>query len=202
MKTLGGIGRKDLFPVLWLTVVVAIAVTSLALTDMVTRDLIEEAREDEIKAMLEELFPEMDAFEEKDDIYFILRSSGEPEGNPYGIDGDHDIIGFAFLAEGDGYGGTIELLIGIGPDIGNVTLVGLEVISHSETPGLGARLTEDAFIGQFEGVPLGDAVLEEDGGEIDAISGATITSRAVVDAVQDAVDSAVQRLEGMTEGGS
>ena len=88
--------------------------------------------------------------------------------------------GVAIEGVGKGYGGEVAVMVGIGAD-GNLT--GIGIISHSETPGLGARCTEAAFRDQFKGMPWG---AKKGVGDIDAISGATITSAAVVDAINQA----------------
>ena len=81
-----------------------------------------------------------------------------------------------------GYGGDIELLMGV--DIsGKIT--GIEILSMSETPGLGARIVEPAFKRQFVGRTLKNTVwaVKKDGGDIDQITGATISPRAVTEAI-------------------
>lgn len=92
----------------------------------------------------------------------------------------------------DGYSGEIALLIGIGID-GNVT--GVRVTAHRETPGLGdyIEFAKSAWIRQFEGKsltapPLAQWKVTKDGGAFDARAGATITPRAVVKAVRNALD--------------
>lgn len=177
-------GLQDFRPVLFLTIVVCIAVATLTVTNMVTHDLIEEANRKRTLAMLEDLFPEMTDFELDD------------ENGTYTILQGNDTIGYAFEAKGKGYGGPIQLMIGIEPDLDNVVLRGISVGSHSETPGLGAKIKEDWFQEQFQGVPLEDVHLKKDGGQIDAISGATISSNAVVDTIQDVVDEKVALLKG------
>ena len=89
----------------------------------------------------------------------------------------------AFEGIGKGYGGDIGVMIGINLD--EDKLVGVSVTTHSETPGLGAKSKEDpSFTAQFKGLSADDVVkVTNDGGVINAISGATITSRAVCDAV-------------------
>ncbi len=67
---------------------------------------------------------------------------------------------------------------------------GIDIIKHSETPGLGAKADQPAFKDQFKGKPTEDLVVVKTGAssdeEIDSISGATITSRAVTNAVNEA----------------
>lgn len=86
----------------------------------------------------------------------------------------------------NGFGGRIELIIGMMMD-GTVT--GYKVIEQKETPGLGSKISDKKFAEQFVGLNTHSDTfkLKKDGGEIDAITGATISSRAVTDAVQKAV---------------
>lgn len=97
-------------------------------------------------------------------------------------------IGYNFTLTPKGFGGLMTLVCGI-DSVGRV--VDIAILESSETPGLGARASEPAFAGQFHG-RLADGDLHvtktppENGDQIQAISGATITSRAVTDAVNAA----------------
>ncbi len=96
--------------------------------------------------------------------------------------------GVAIEASGKGgYGGNVGLMVGI--DVKDGKLIGVGVTTHSETPGLGARAKSDpSFAAQFKGIPVDKPVkVTQDGGAVNAISGATITSRAVCSGVTDAV---------------
>jgi electron transport complex protein RnfG len=91
----------------------------------------------------------------------------------------------------DGYSGQIKMLVGI---YHGGTLAGVRVISHKETPGLGDKIDENKsdWILQFEGLSLSDPAaakwkVKKDGGEFDQFTGATITPRAVVNAVKEAL---------------
>ena len=85
----------------------------------------------------------------------------------------------AFEAFGKGYSGDVGVLVGFSLTSGKI--IGMGVTTHSETPGIGSKAKEDpGFVDQFKGMDLaGDFKVRGDGGEVDAISGATITSRAV-----------------------
>jgi electron transport complex protein RnfG len=86
----------------------------------------------------------------------------------------------AFETKGKGgYGGDIGLMVGINME--NDQIVGARVTTHAETPGLGARAKDDPkFVSQFSGKPIdANLALKADNGTIDAMSGATVTSRAV-----------------------
>lgn len=99
------------------------------------------------------------------------------------FDGQRNIV--AFESFGKGYGGDIGVIVAI--NIENDEIYGIGVTTHSETPGLGSRAkTERGFSAQFEGLSLKDSFkVKADGGEIDAISGATLSSRGVCAAVND-----------------
>lgn len=91
-----------------------------------------------------------------------------------------------FETFGKGYGGDVGLMVGINVD--DDSLIGVGVTTHSETPGLGARAKDSPdLVAQFVGLPVKDAYkVKGDGGSIDALAGATITSRAVCDAATQA----------------
>ncbi|THB80686.1 MAG: RnfABCDGE type electron transport complex subunit G [Desulfobacteraceae bacterium] len=93
----------------------------------------------------------------------------------------------AFETKGKGgYGGDVGLMVGINLDTD--AIVAARVTTHAETPGLGARAKDDpAFVSQFDGKTMDAKLgLKNDGGEIDAMSGATITSVAVTNAAEQA----------------
>jgi electron transport complex protein RnfG len=92
----------------------------------------------------------------------------------------------------DGYRGAIELLVAIAYD---GTLLGVQVLNHDETPGLGdAFETRDAdWLANFKGLSLGNPpqqrwTVRKDGGDFDAFTGATITPRAIVKAVRKSLE--------------
>ncbi len=169
---------KKAFPVILVTVVVFIATVSLAFTDAGTRDMIEYQRERRFLAMLEEIFPDLTRFTEND-IYTIYIDEAE--------------VGHAFRAVGRGFAGPIVILVGLEDAI---TIRGIAIISHRETPGLGGRVAEPDFTDQFAGLYVGDVALRRDGGKIDAITGATISARAVADAVRATAEEKARGSEG------
>lgn len=103
---------------------------------------------------------------------------------------NHQPVALAITTDApDGYGGAIRLLIAIRAS--DQTLLGVRVISHSETPGLGDKIdtNKDSWILGFDGKGLGNPPeamwrVKKDGGAFDQFSGATITPRAVVNAVR------------------
>lgn len=96
---------------------------------------------------------------------------------------DGRVIGVAFLTEEMGYGGSIKVMIGVSP---KGKLLGIDVVSHLETPGLGAKIDEPGFKEQFFKCTIDSRIdVVKDGGEIEAVTGATISSRAVCKAVKE-----------------
>jgi len=168
------IQRKDILPILVLTIVVFASVITLVLTDDVTRNNIDEQKNIEIQNSLSEQFPDMTSYVYDKDIAVYTIYSGD-DSNP------ENIIGYSFESSGSGYGGTIDILVSL-KDL--ETINGISIINHMETPGLGARIVEPSFTDQFKDVLIQDVKLRKDDGQIDAISGATISSLAVVNAVQ------------------
>ena len=101
------------------------------------------------------------------------------------IDGEPRAVAFETFGKG-GYGGDVGLMVGI--DIKDDKLIGAGVTTHAETPGMGAKAKSDpGFVAQFQGLAVKDPIkVTKDGGTINAISGATLTSRAVSSAATEA----------------
>ncbi len=171
---------RGAYPILFLTVVVLVSVVALTLIDGITSERILEAQADEVKQMLGSLFPSLDSYELSNDT------------GRYAVLEDGSRIGIAFMTQAIGYGGPIDILVGLGPDH---TLRGIRIISQQETPGLGARIVETGFLDQYVGLAVDDLALRKDGGSVDAITGATISSTAVTDRLREAI------LEMIEEGG-
>ncbi|PIE64745.1 MAG: electron transporter RnfG [Desulfobacterales bacterium] len=118
--------------------------------------------------------------------YFTV-TDGENERTVFvGSFKDRDGV-VAFEEFGKGFGGQIGVMVGY--NLSDDRLRGVAVTVQSETPGLGARAKSDpGLVSQFAGMELTDSIkVSKDGGQIDAISGATITSRAVCAAVEQSM---------------
>jgi len=169
---------SEFYPILAVTVVVFIAVAILAGMDSLTRDMIEYQKELKVQRMLNKIFPDMTSYISEDDIYIISADGTE--------------IGFAFLAIGKGYGGNIDILVGLEDE---TTLKGIAVIAHAETPGLGDKILNPDFTDRFVGVDITDVAVPDEGGKIDAITGSTISTKAVIDAVRTTAMEKVKELK-------
>ena len=91
----------------------------------------------------------------------------------------------AYSAAAKGYHDLIEVMIGVGP---KGTLTGISIMTHTETPGLGARIVEPEFTDQFAGLDLETTKLSAEGGKVDALSGATFSTVGVITAVGAALE--------------
>jgi electron transport complex protein RnfG len=123
--------------------------------------------------------PITDRFELKDGDISRTFFVGIVEGEPRVV---------TFETFGKGYGGDVGLMVGI--DVQDKVVKGVGVTTHAETPGMGARAKSDpGFAAQFAGLPIDEKIaVTGDGGSINAISGATITSRACTNAATEAVE--------------
>lgn len=115
-----------------------------------------------------------------------------------GYDEAGERVGFAIPAEGPGFQDTIGLIYGV--DVEAREVLGMRVLQSLETPGLGDAIVKDqGFLADFEGLAIEPAIEAVKGGagephQIDAISGATISSKAVVDILNEANATWLERL--------
>jgi len=118
---------------------------------------------------------------------FKLTVNEKPMGFYVGeYDGEPKVV--CFETTGKGYGDVFGLMVAV--DTAADQMVGIGVTTHKETPGLGAQAKDDpSFAAQFKGLPIDKPFkVTTDGGSINALSGATITSRAVCDAATEAMN--------------
>jgi electron transport complex protein RnfG len=166
-----------------LLLICVIAAALLGLTNEVTIGRILEQREAAAQEARQAVLPEADRFEALD----ASSSDGVVELFE-GYKGD-EIVGHVAKSMPSGFGGGIEVFTGVSAD-GTVT--GVRVGSHAETPGLGANVTLASFYEQYTGMAaemIGVAKSAPGEGEILAVTGATITSQAVTDGVNAAIEA-------------
>ncbi|RNC29600.1 MAG: Electron transport complex subunit RsxG [Candidatus Dichloromethanomonas elyunquensis] len=109
---------------------------------------------------------------------------------------DGKVIAYLVPSESKGYGGTIKLLVAVGPDN---KVIKYTILDAKETPGLGDKAGKAPFGEQFAGKSSDHLIVTKDPSnkdDIQAISGATITSRAVTLAVKNAIDEVSAHLKG------
>ena len=163
--------------------IVALCVTLLlAVAHEMTKEPINQTRLDRVNSSLSLLFPDADSFaqlsDDDNDIYTASRA-GQPAG-------------LCVLIQTTGYSDEIYMMVGFD---NNGNLLGTTITEMSETPGLGTLAREDKFLNQYIGKtpPL---ALTKNGGQIVAVSGATVTSAAVTQGVNDASAIAQAYLKG------
>lgn len=175
-----------------LTIITLVSGLALGLVYEITKDPIAKAQEDAKKAAWQEVFPETDlnAFEALDVDAKIADQAIKSAGVNATIDevckaGEDGYV--VTTTDKEGYGGDIQVTVGITAD---GTVNGISILSISETAGLGMKAAEPAFYEQYEGKQTESFYVSKDGGSgepIDALSGATITSRAMTGAVNAAL---------------
>ena len=164
---------KKKFPA-WIILMIfcLVAAAALAVTNLLTRDVIADNAAKESMQTRLALLPGSETFEDLEN------------GVSAGKDKDGNIIGYAATGAANGFGGEVESTLVINSD-GTIAGISVGGANFAETAGLGARAKEPEFAAQFVG-KTAPVALTQNGGQIDALTGATITSKAVVNGVNDA----------------
>lgn len=180
-----------------LVAITLIAGVLLSVVYSVTKDTIAAAKEEELQASYREVFPQAASFEAVEDKCPAELSGGNVTLNAalYAKDESGEDIGCVLsLTSHEGYAGDIVLSLGIAK---NGEITGVKVTQMSETSGLGANCQNEDWISQFKGI-TGSVKFTKTGktspDEIDAISGATFTTRAVTNAVNTGIGVASEKF--------
>jgi len=171
----------------------AVAAGALAFVNDITEERIAAQAAMKLEQALASVVPGADEFKDETDRVLAVAPPASRGGRPefsaitkvYVGYKNGEMAGAAFACSPSGYGGPIDAVVGVSRD-GVVT--GLTVVKHSETPGLGANVTNRDFQMRFVGLRAGPPVkVTKDGGQVEAITGATISSRAVASGVDEAL---------------
>jgi len=169
-----------------LGIICLVATLVLAVTYEVTKPKIEGQLKTEEQSALRSIMPLADSFNEKklDGIEYFEALK------------EKTLVGYCVRVMGSGYSGYIRIMAGVDLD---GTIEGVAVLEHSETPGLGAKIneirpgeTEPWFLKQFKGKNVRAIAVKKN---IDAITGATISSKAVTDAIRKTTDDLFIKLK-------
>ena len=166
---------------LCLTAVCLVCAAVLGVVYAVTCEPIAAAAAAEARASIAKVLPAGGEISEE------IASEAEGIGGYYvQSDAEGAVTAYAVKSVTGGFGGPVTLMVGVLPD---GTVYNTSVLSHSETPGLGAKCTEEGshFREQWKGF-AGVFAVRKDGGDVDAITASTITSRAYTKAVAQAVE--------------
>lgn len=168
-----------------LLLITSVAAVVLGLSNSITEEKITEAEALTSEEARKEVLPEGETFEDAklkiDNDKVLEVYVGLKDGNK---------VGYAIKTATPGYGANVEVITGISVD-GKIT--GIKVVSHQETPGLGANATSSQFQDQFKEKDTDEEVVvvkstPSNNNEVQALTGATITSRAVTNGVNTARD--------------
>lgn len=157
-----------------LCIITLVAGLLLAGVNKITAPRIALAEQRASKEAMKSIMTEADSFEPLNEKVTVAKSGGEE-------------IGYCVKVESAGYGGNIVMMVAIGKESGEVK--GIEILSHSETAGLGAKVENEEFKKQFQNKsPELEVVKKETDSpyEVTAITGATVSSRAVVKGIEQA----------------
>lgn len=170
-----------------------LASATLVIGDLHTREAILTRRAEDLQASLSQVIPA--AMHDNDllqDRIEIPASGGNGPVTVYRATRGGEVVAVAYTVTGQGYGGEIRVLLGVDR---RGRILGVRVLSHSETPGLGDKIEarRSPWIHGFEGRSLDDPPpgrwkVRKDGGVFDQFTGATITPRAMVAAVREGLE--------------
>lgn len=172
-----------------LFLITAICVFALALCNNLTKDTIAKINLEKEENARRQVLGIAESFEEEktgDDAAIYVGKKGGEE------------VGYCVSISPKGFGGDINLMVGV--DL-NLNVTGVEIINMSETPGLGSKASDKKFISQFNGKGENISVIKSGAAadnEIVAISGATVTSKAVTEGVNNAI-KAVKEFVGVAK---
>jgi len=179
MKEIMNLGLK-------LLLISLIAALSLGYVNDITKGKIAEQRAIANERARKEVSPDADSFKELD----ISEIDNDLVVEGFEAVKDELRIGYVFKTLPKGYGGGLEVIVGIS---NNGIITGVRIGSHNETPGLGAKSTDESFYNQYENMKANQAIgvskTQKSDSEIQAISGATITSKAVTIGVNSAIEA-------------
>jgi electron transport complex protein RnfG len=163
---MSGFKQDYLLPVLVLTIICLISSGALAVTHQITMPIIEEAERNEAVAARMEVLPAADSFEQVQAQFPGIEEAFIAQNGS----------GFVIVASGKGYAGEIKLIMGID---NNGQIHRVKVLSHTETAGLGSKAAEEAHLGGFAGK-------SEKFYDVQAVSGATVSSKSIADIIEQA----------------
>ena len=162
---------------------ICVVVTALlALTNAVTAPKIDALAVETQEASKKQVLSSADSFSEEKQV--------EKDGVSYtyydGLASDGSVVGYVFVTSAKGYGGDISVMVGV---LGDGTVAGVNILSINETAGLGMNAKNQSFLDQFLGKSgeIGVAKNNPSDTEIQALTGATITSSAMATAVNTAL---------------
>ncbi len=174
--------KEIIVPAVSLFLICVVVTALLALTNAVTAPKIDALAVETQEASKKQVLSSAASFSDEKQI--------EKDGVSYtyydGLASDGSVMGYVFVTSAKGYGGDISVMVGV---LGDGTVAGVNILSINETAGLGMNAKNQSFLDQFLGKSgeIGVAKNNPSDTEIQALTGATITSRAMATAVNTAL---------------
>lgn len=174
--------KEIIVPAVSLFLICVVVTALLALTNAVTAPKIDALAVETQEASKKQVLSSAASFSEEKQV--------EKDGVSYtyydGLASDGSVMGYVFVTSAKGYGGDISVMVGV---LGDGTVAGVNILSINETAGLGMNAKNQSFLDQFLGKSgeIGVAKNNPSDTEIQALTGATITSRAMATAVNTAL---------------
>ena len=174
--------KEIIVPAVSLFLICVVVTALLALTNAVTAPKIDALAVETQEASKKQVLSSAASFSEEKQV--------EKDGVSYtyydGLASDGNVMGYVFVTSAKGYGGDISVMVGV---LGDGTVAGVNILSINETAGLGMNAENQSFLDQFLGKSgeIGVAKNNPSDTEIQALTGATITSRAMATAVNTAL---------------
>lgn len=167
----------------YLLFVSAVAAAALSATSNFTKERIDKNRTAKIEACFREVMPDAAKFEPCK----LVKETGAKNAKK-AVDANGKLLGYVAQIEPSGYADKIIVIVGL--DL-NKRVTGVSIARDSETPGLGKKINLPSFRNQYKGKTAPDVKLAKDSaeGKIDAITAATISSRAVTEAIRKLLDN-------------
>ena len=186
--------------ILVLTLIAMISGASLSLVYGLTEGIIRDNLARELHASIFQVLPgavDVTVIEASGSLFVeddesSLKNIDDSDDEPLllykGLDADGESVGFAYVAEETGYGGIIKVMVGV--DDETEQIIGVIILEHAETPGIGNKIEDESFRNQFIGKTVTDPIAL--GKDIQGITGATVSSHGVIHAVQKDLEKAIQ----------
>ncbi len=182
--------QRTAYHVTLLGTVALICSAALIIGDMQTREPIEAARERQLRTYMTQVTPVRAPSQIPLEQRVRISHAGE-RYTAWQITDQDQVKAVVIQTTGQGYGGDIEIVVGIDP---GGEIIAARVTEHQETPGLGDKIEAERsdWIDAFEGRSLASTpeahwAVKKDGGVFDQLTGATITPRGVINAIHDAL---------------
>lgn len=193
--------KSFLYPIVFMSLLTAIFTFILAFMEFGTAERVQQNLELELQKNILYVFDIQVEDTSTAGVNALFEEKISQEGDIFVYKEGGQIEGYAFPAGGPGLWGGIETYVGISEDYS--TILGLAITVQNETPGLGGRIGDEEFLGQFRNLDVSGSdeggyivYRPATGGNVDAVSGATLTSKSVSSFLNEDIHSFLAERKG------